>query len=340
MTATDAGRLAQPVLRCESPAGLGGSRRDQRTGSRGSAGPARGRAPRWWRRRAAQLAAGGRARGQRRHRLHGGPGGRRGRRDRRPARDLDRRRRGTRRRRAEHGGRRVRLRQHPADTEQALLAKERRELAEEPEEELAELAYIYQQKGLSEELAVRVAEELTAHDALGAHAEAELGIDPDNLTNPWHAAWASMIAFTVGALLPLLTITLAPHDARVWVTVASVAIALAITGWLSARLGEAHVGRAVATQRRRGSAGHGRDVPHRPAGRHPDLRKPTTTPRRPARSGPTSATASGHRSAPAGPSSRVRMWSICSVGDGGRERRAGGERTQPGDALGGTAGPC
>ena len=101
------------------------------------------------------------------------------------------------------------------DTEQALLAKERRELAEEPEEELAELAFIYQQKGLSEELAVSVAEELTAHDALGAHAEAELGIDPDNLTNPWHAAWASMIAFTVGALLPLLTITLAPHDARV-----------------------------------------------------------------------------------------------------------------------------
>jgi VIT1/CCC1 family predicted Fe2+/Mn2+ transporter len=131
------------------------------------------------------------------------------------------------------------------DTEQALLAKERRELAEEPEEELAELAFIYQQKGLSEELAVRVAEELTAHDALGAHAEAELGIDPNNLTNPWHAAWASMIAFTVGALLPLLTITLAPHDARVWVTVASVAIALAVTGWLSARLGEANIGRAV-----------------------------------------------------------------------------------------------
>jgi vacuolar iron transporter family protein len=131
------------------------------------------------------------------------------------------------------------------DTERALLAKERRELAEEPEEELAELAFIYQRKGLSEELAVRVAEELTAHDALGAHADAELGIDPDHLMNPWHAAWASMIAFTVGALLPLITILVAPHDARVWVTMVSVAIALAITGWLSARLGEAHVGRAV-----------------------------------------------------------------------------------------------
>ncbi len=131
------------------------------------------------------------------------------------------------------------------DTEQALLAKERRELAEEPEEELAELAYIYQQKGLSPELALQVAEQLTEHDALGAHAEAELGIDPDNLTNPWHAALASMVAFTVGALLPLLTITLVSAATRLWVTVGSVALALAFTGWASARLGEADVRRAV-----------------------------------------------------------------------------------------------
>jgi vacuolar iron transporter family protein len=131
------------------------------------------------------------------------------------------------------------------DTEQALLAKERRELREEPEEELAELAYLYEQKGLNPDLAMQVATELTARDALAAHAEVELGIDPDDLTNPWHAAWASMLAFTVGALLPLLTITLSPHDGRFWVTVASVAIALAITGWLSARLGQARIGRAV-----------------------------------------------------------------------------------------------
>ncbi|MFL6154447.1 MAG: VIT1/CCC1 transporter family protein, partial [Marmoricola sp.] len=62
------------------------------------------------------------------------------------------------------------------DTEMALLEKERRELEEDPEEELAELAGIYRDKGLSEELAIQVAEQLTAHDALGAHAEAELGI--------------------------------------------------------------------------------------------------------------------------------------------------------------------
>ncbi len=123
------------------------------------------------------------------------------------------------------------------DSEMALLAKERRELAEEPEEELAELAGIFVGKGLSEELALQVAQELTEHDALAAHAEAELGIDPDDLTNPWHAAWASMLAFTVGALLPLLTIVLVGADLRIAVTVAAVAVALALTGWSSARLG-------------------------------------------------------------------------------------------------------
>jgi VIT1/CCC1 family predicted Fe2+/Mn2+ transporter len=131
------------------------------------------------------------------------------------------------------------------DTERALLAKERRELSDEPEEELAELAYLYQQKGLSPDLAKEVAKELTAHDALAAHAEVELGIDPDELTNPWQAAFASMIAFAVGALLPLLTITLTSASSRLWVTVGSVAAALAITGWASARLGGADVRRAV-----------------------------------------------------------------------------------------------
>lgn len=122
------------------------------------------------------------------------------------------------------------------DSEEALLEKERWELREMPEEELAELAELYRMKGLSEELALQVAEELTKHDALGAHAEAELGIDPHDLTNPWHAAWASMLAFTVGALLPLLTI-MSPPSTRLWVTVGSVAIALALTGYVSATLG-------------------------------------------------------------------------------------------------------
>jgi VIT1/CCC1 family predicted Fe2+/Mn2+ transporter len=131
------------------------------------------------------------------------------------------------------------------DSERALLAKERRELRDEPDEELAELAGLYVDKGLSDELALQVARELTAHDALGAHAEAELGIDPDNLTNPWHAAWASMLAFTIGALLPLLTIVLVPAGARVAVTVVAVVLALAGTGWASATLGSSPPGRAV-----------------------------------------------------------------------------------------------
>ncbi|PVG82330.1 hypothetical protein DDE18_12640 [Nocardioides gansuensis] len=132
------------------------------------------------------------------------------------------------------------------DSEQGLLAKERAELAEEPEEELAELADLYVQRGLSPDLAQQVAVELTAHDALSAHAEAELGIDPEALTSPWQAAVASMLAFTVGALLPLLTITLSPADLRVWVTGLSVALALALTGFASARLGSSPTGRAVA----------------------------------------------------------------------------------------------
>jgi len=131
------------------------------------------------------------------------------------------------------------------DSEEALLEKERHELEDDPQDELAELAGIYVEKGLSEELALEVAEQLTAHDALGAHAEAELGIDPDDLTSPWAAAWASMLSFTLGALLPLLTITLVVADLRIAVTVAAVAIALAITGWVSARLGGGPPGRAV-----------------------------------------------------------------------------------------------
>lgn len=131
------------------------------------------------------------------------------------------------------------------DSELALLAKERRELREEPEEELAELAGIYVEKGLDEELALEVARALTAKDALGAHAEAELGIDPDDISSPWVAAGASMVSFTIGALLPLLTMTLGAPDLRLWLTVAAVVVALALTGYASARLGYARPGRAV-----------------------------------------------------------------------------------------------
>ena len=125
------------------------------------------------------------------------------------------------------------------DTERALLAKERAELAASPENELAELTSIYEAKGLRRETAELVAAELTERDALVAHAEAELGIHPDDLTNPWHAAGASALAFTVGALLPLIAILLPGPGARVPVTFAVVLLALAGTGALSAQLGQA-----------------------------------------------------------------------------------------------------
>ena len=131
------------------------------------------------------------------------------------------------------------------DTERALLDKERRELAEMPDEELAELAEMYRAKGLSAATAQLVAEELTAHDAFAAHVDIELNIDPDELTNPWQAAFASAVSFSLGALLPLLAILLPPVSARIPVTFAGVLVALALTGTLSARLGGAAVGRAV-----------------------------------------------------------------------------------------------
>ncbi|WP_280248822.1 VIT1/CCC1 transporter family protein [Nocardia abscessus] len=131
------------------------------------------------------------------------------------------------------------------DSERALLAKERRELREEPDYELAELTGIYQAKGLTPETARKVAEELTAHDAFTAHAEAELGLNPAELTNPWQAALSSAVAFTLGALLPFLAILLPPVTARIPVTFAAVLTALTLTGSVSARLGGSSRGRAV-----------------------------------------------------------------------------------------------
>jgi VIT1/CCC1 family predicted Fe2+/Mn2+ transporter len=131
------------------------------------------------------------------------------------------------------------------DSERAMLELERRELREMPRDELAELAGIYEAKGLSPGLALEVARQLTAHDALAAHAEAELGIDPRQLVSPWQAALASFLSFAIGALLPLLAITLTPPVGRIGVTVGAVLAALAVTGTTSARLGRAARGPAV-----------------------------------------------------------------------------------------------
>jgi VIT1/CCC1 family predicted Fe2+/Mn2+ transporter len=130
------------------------------------------------------------------------------------------------------------------DSESALLAQERRELAQTPEE-LAELTALYEAKGLTAATARTVAEELTAHDAFAAHADAELHISPDDLANPVQAAAASALSFTLGALLPLLAILLPPAAWRVPVTFLAVLAALALTGTVSARIGGSNPRRAV-----------------------------------------------------------------------------------------------
>ncbi len=132
------------------------------------------------------------------------------------------------------------------DTEKALLEKERLELVETPDEELRELTSIYAGKGLDADLAHQVAVQLTAHDALGAHAEVELQIDPDNLTSPWHAAGASALAFFVGALLPLIAVLISSPNWHLPVIGAAVILALVLTGVISARLGGMGPGRQVA----------------------------------------------------------------------------------------------
>lgn len=131
------------------------------------------------------------------------------------------------------------------DSEAALIAREKRELITQPDEELEELAELYERKGLSAKTARIVAEELTAHDPIKAHLEAELGIDEQTLTNPWHAALSSAISFLAGALLPMLAVLLVPYPWRIPVTVAASILALMITGGLGAYLGRSPMLRPI-----------------------------------------------------------------------------------------------
>jgi VIT1/CCC1 family predicted Fe2+/Mn2+ transporter len=123
------------------------------------------------------------------------------------------------------------------DSEHALIAKERRELEEMPEQELQELTGLYEVKGLRHETALLVARELTAHDALAAHLSAELGIDQKDVVSPWHATFASAVAFTIGGILPMIPMLLLPEMLRVPVTFVVVLVSLAITGWVAAYIG-------------------------------------------------------------------------------------------------------
>jgi len=126
-----------------------------------------------------------------------------------------------------------------SDTEQADLARERGELAASPERELAELTTIYEKRGLDRELAQRVAEQLTAHDALGAHARDELGLVEVHSARPVQAALASAATFSVGAALPLVIAALVPAGRLVVAVSASSVVFLAVLGSLAAGAGGA-----------------------------------------------------------------------------------------------------
>lgn len=132
-----------------------------------------------------------------------------------------------------------------SDTENADLERERKELREDPEFEQRELASIYEGRGVEPELADLVARQMMEHDALGAHARDELGINEITSARPVQAALASAATFAVGAALPLLVVLASPDQAIVWSVSATSLLFLAVLGTLSARAGGAPVARAA-----------------------------------------------------------------------------------------------
>lgn len=129
--------------------------------------------------------------------------------------------------------------QSQADTERADIAKETRELADDPDSELAELAGLYVKRGLDPGLAHQVAVQLTAHDALGSHARDELGITEALRARPLQAALASAAAFAVGSLLPIAAVLLAPAGRMQPVAIVTTLVALSVSGALAAWAGGA-----------------------------------------------------------------------------------------------------
>jgi vacuolar iron transporter family protein len=128
-----------------------------------------------------------------------------------------------------------------SDTEQADIAKERHELATQPDHEHAELAAIYVSRGLAPDTAQSVATQLMAHDALGAHSRDELGISDTSAAKPVQAALASALTFAVGAALPLVVVLLAPASVLNVVVSISSLVFLAVLGSLAARAGGSSV---------------------------------------------------------------------------------------------------
>ena len=131
------------------------------------------------------------------------------------------------------------------DLEEAELEREKVELDRDPERQLAILARLFEQRGVAPKVATEVAREMSEKDALSVHARAELGIDPENVTNPWAAALASMLAFLLGGAVPIAALVLSPRAIEIWVVGLAVLVAMALTGVVSARLGKTPMGRSV-----------------------------------------------------------------------------------------------
>lgn len=131
------------------------------------------------------------------------------------------------------------------DTERSFIAREKRRLRDNPDHELEGLVQVYMERGVSEMTARQMAQEMTAKDPLKAHLEAELQINEEDLNNPGQAAAASFVSFTVGGLVPLVAVLLASQHTRIAVTFVAVVVALCLTGYLSATVGNASRKRAI-----------------------------------------------------------------------------------------------
>jgi len=132
-----------------------------------------------------------------------------------------------------------------SDAEKAYIELEKEDLRDNPQAEFDELAREYIKLGLTRKTADAVARELTKKDALRAHLHVHFNLDPDDINNPWHAAVASLVAFTAGGLVPFLTIVFMPHTLRIPATIVAVLLALICVGYLSAHAGNASKLRAM-----------------------------------------------------------------------------------------------
>jgi len=130
------------------------------------------------------------------------------------------------------------------DAERADIQRETRELTEQPKAELDELAMIYVKRGIEKDLAIKVAEQLSAHDRLGAHLRDELRIDQTSLARPMQAAWISAASFASFAVIPIVALVVASESLRIPVIAALSLVSLAALGAFGGHLGGAPLGRA------------------------------------------------------------------------------------------------